>query len=103
MKMRIIGSPYESKERWQQMKNAWNACEEAGVQVSDELSEYFNGNEPEDDFPEIDMENLNGAAVGSEIATVNNDGFTVNMEGIGYYNSNTDPEIHFIRFRIEID
>lgn len=97
MKMRIIGSTYESKEKWQIMKNIWKACDEAGIEQSADIIEYFETGEPEDDFPEVDMENFPASVV------INNDGFTVAIADINQHNTHESPEIHFIRFRIEVD
>jgi hypothetical protein len=34
-------------ERWQQMKAVWDACEAAGIEPPDEVSEYFEHEEPD--------------------------------------------------------
>ena len=36
-------------EKWKKMEAAWDACEAAGVEVPDEVSDFFDGERPKDD------------------------------------------------------
>lgn len=34
--------------KWQKMKDAWDACEDAGVPIPEAVSDFFDGENPED-------------------------------------------------------
>lgn len=64
---------YKDKtEKWYKMKTAWDACNEAGIDVPDEVSEYFDHEYPENEtcgesinvsekcIQEIDNDNASG-------------------------------------------
>lgn len=96
MKMQIIGTTYASKERWEAMKAIYDSCEKLQITPPDDVIEFFDNNDPEDKFYEEDLEKVDlDSAV-----TVNGDGFTVDLQKIESYNNSTDPEIHFIHFKI---
>jgi len=102
MKMNIIGIPYESKERWLQMKAIYDSCESADIEIPEQVQEFFadGTDEPEDEFPEIDLETFNDLDEGAIITNL--DGFTVDLDKINNYNENNNPEIRFIRFKVEV-
>lgn len=43
-------------DKWIKMKQAYDACVGAGVDVPDEVDEFFNGEAPDDEGVEVDLE-----------------------------------------------
>jgi len=42
--------------KWEQMKDVWDSCKQAGVEVPSEVGEYFGWKEPDDTGVLIDIE-----------------------------------------------
>jgi len=43
-------------EKWKKMKAVWDACEAAGAKIPDEVSDFFDGEEPDARGVEVDLE-----------------------------------------------
>ena len=55
MRTRVIGfAPPDDK--WKQMKAVWDACELAGVSAPPEVIEFFDGEEPDEQGIEVNLE-----------------------------------------------
>ena len=102
MKMQVFGKPYESKDRWDQMMAVRRSCEVAGIDVPDEVNEFFDAAQNDDDdpeeFPEVDLETED--RLPEETVIVHDDGFTINLDKLMEYNDNYNPEFHFLRFKV---
>jgi len=47
-------------EKWKKMKAAWDSCREAGIDLPDELWEFFGGSGPDEAGIKIDLEEEEG-------------------------------------------
>ena len=43
-------------DEWKRMKKVWDACQEAGIDVPDEVAEFFDWKSPDDDGMSIELE-----------------------------------------------
>jgi hypothetical protein len=47
-------------EKWKKMKKIWYACQEAGVDVPDEVDDFFDGDKPDEAGVEIKLNSKTG-------------------------------------------
>lgn len=47
-------------EQWKKMKEVWDACDRAGVDPPEEVSDFFNDEAPDSTGVEIELENYEG-------------------------------------------
>lgn len=73
-------------KRWQRMKAAWDACEEAGVEIPSDVERFFDWEEPDSQGVVVDIEE----ACNPHKA----DG----CEGIEVDLTKLDPDITILRF-----
>lgn len=45
-------------EKWLKMKKVYDACIESGIEVPDEVNEFFGWTEPSENGIEVDLENI---------------------------------------------
>jgi hypothetical protein len=53
--MNIVGY-IKPDDKWLKMKEVWDACEKAGIEIPEEVDEYFDGERPDPSGVEIDLE-----------------------------------------------
>jgi hypothetical protein len=76
-------------EKWLQMKNVWDACEAAKMDVPEEVGEFFDWKEPNDE--EVVVDDLGPAVEKWENGWLSATGFQVEVAKI-------PPNITHIRF-----
>lgn len=42
-------------DKWKKMKKVYDACEKAGLEIPDEVDDFFNGEPPDDAGVEVDL------------------------------------------------
>ena len=62
-------------ENYEKMKNAWNACEAAGIEIPNEVYDFFEGQDP-NDIPGVEV-NIRDAV--SEYRGDMQEGFTIDV------------------------
>lgn len=75
-------------EDWQKMKDAFDACEKAGIDPPSEIWEYFEGERPDDAGLVV---NLTDAEFVSEYNVDMSNGYEITLSSI-------DPKIKILRF-----
>ncbi len=75
MNKHIVGFRPPDK-RWKEMKKVYDACAEAGVEIPDEVDEFFEGEEPDERGVEVDIEETDAV---SEYNADMQDGFEVDI------------------------
>lgn len=83
-------------EKWLKMKEVWDACTEAGVEVPDKVWEFFNGEDPDDAGVEVHL--------GSQYSRNKNHECCQWFEEFGQHGFNIDisklpPDVKTIRFK----
>lgn len=87
MSTHIVGfRPPDSK--WKRMKAVWDACDQAGVPVPDEVTQFFNGEPPDINGIEVDLKCSEACCEGGDRDRV---GYTIDLEKL-------PPNITKIRF-----
>lgn len=87
MSTHIVGfRPPDSK--WKQMRAVWDACDQAGVPVPDEVTQFFNGEPPDINGIEVDLKCHEACCGGGDRDRI---GYTIDLEKL-------PPNITKIRF-----
>lgn len=78
-------------DKWKQMRSVWEACEAAGVPAPQEVIDFFNGEPPDEQGIEVDLEDHDCV---SEYSADMQSGYEVdlrkvpaNVQYIRFYNS----------------
>ena len=76
-------------EKWKKMKEIWDLCKETGVPVPEQVSYFFNYEEPDGQGVSVSLETLHGCLV--EYKTEYSEGYEVHLDKL-------PPNVKIIRF-----
>ena len=74
-------------EKWQKMKKVWDACVEAGTDVPDEVSKFFNWDEPDEKGIEVSIPKQEFSELGRSGYDVEIAALPAGITHIRFYNS----------------